>query len=56
LLIDSLLTPIVESTYFCKEVPQHIAWYFNRLTKSTVTGENRQRKTDVAAGPGQEKC
>jgi len=24
--------------------------------KITVTGENGQRKTDVAAGPGQEKC
>ena len=26
------------------------------INKITVTGENGQRKTDVAAGPGQEKC
>jgi len=39
---------------FCREVPRYIASYFNRLTKITVTGENGQRKTDVAAGPGQE--
>jgi len=26
------------------------------IDKITITGENGQRKTDVAAGPGQEKC
>jgi len=27
-----------------------------QINKITVTGENGQIKTDVAAGPGQEKC
>ena len=27
-----------------------------QINKITVTGENGQRKTDVAAGPGQENC
>jgi len=27
-----------------------------QINKITVTGENGQRQTDVAAGPGQEKC
>jgi len=39
----------------CREVPHHIASYLKQIKKITATGENGQRKTDVAVGPGQEK-
>jgi len=46
-----MLQASINNVNFCREVPHYIASCFNRLT-----GENGQRKTDVAAGPGQEKC